>query len=67
MVKQADNYRYLSETHRDGRVVILSKNPDLKTAYKIVSAGYRKARTAGFVHGDVYLFHGGKMYLIGGR
>lgn len=64
---EADNYRYPPETHRDGRVVILSKYPDLKTAYNIVSAGYRKARKDGFVHGDVFLYHGGKMYLIGGR
>lgn len=63
----ADNYRYPSDTHRDGRVVILSKYPDIKTAYKIVSGGYRKARSQGYVQGEVYLMHNGKMYLIGGR
>ena len=36
----ADDYRYSSETHRDGRVVILSKYPNVKTAYKAVFGGY---------------------------
>ncbi len=64
---EADNYRYPSETHRDGQVVILSKYPDIKTAYKAVFGGYRKAKNKGFVKGNVFLMHNGKMYYIGGR
>ncbi len=64
---EADNYRYPEETHRDGQVVILSKYSDLRTAYKVVYGGYRKAKSKGYVHGDVKLFHKGKMYHIGGR
>lgn len=64
---EADNYRYPSDTHRDGRVVILSKYPDIRTAYKAVYGGYRKAKNKGYVRGDVELMHKGKMYHIGGR
>ena len=64
---EADNFRYPAESHRDGQVVILSKYPDIKTAYKTVYGGYRKARAKGYVHGEVKLLHGGKMYHIGGR
>ena len=62
----ADNHRYPAETHRDGRVVILSKYPDLKTAYKVVSGGYRKAKSLGYVKGEVLLYHKGRMYKMGG-
>ena len=64
---EADNYRYPLDTHRDGRVVILSRYPDIKTAYKAVYGGYRKAKNKGYVKGDVELMHNGKMYHIGGR
>ena len=63
----ADNYRYPTETHRDGEVVILSKYPDIKTAFKVVYGGYRKAKSKGYVQGNVKLFHDGKMYQIGGK
>lgn len=63
----ADDYRYSSETHRDGRVVILSKYSNIKTAYKVVFGGYRKATSLGYVKGEVWLMHNGKMYLIGGK
>ena len=63
----ADNYRYPIETHRDGRVVILSKYPDIQTSYKAVFGGYRKAKSLGYVKGEVCLMHNGKIYLIGGR
>lgn len=63
----ADNYRYSSDTHRDGRVVILSKYPNIKIAYKAVFGGYRKAKSLGYVEGEVWLMHNGKMYMIGGR
>ncbi len=63
----ADNYRYPADTHRDGRLVILSKYSNLKTAYKAVFGGYRKAKSLGYVKGEVYLMHNGKMFLIGGK
>lgn len=62
-----DNYRYPSDSHRDGRVVILSKYPNIKTAYKTVFGGYRKAKSQGYVKGEVWLMHNGKMYRIGGK
>lgn len=63
----ADNYRYPSDSHRAGRVVILSKYPDIKTAYKVVSGGFRKAKSLGYVKGEVLLMHNGIMYKIGGK
>lgn len=63
---EADNEAYPKETHRPGKVVILSKYPDIKTAYKVVYGGFRKAKTLGYVKGDVELMHKGKMYKIGG-
>ena len=63
---EADNAAYPKETNRPGKVVILSKYPDIKTAYKAVYGGYRKAKSKGYVKGDVELFHNGKMYKIGG-
>ena len=48
-------------------VVILSKYPNAKTAYKAVSGGYRKAKSLGYVKGEVWLMHNDKMYLIGGK
>lgn len=64
---EADNYRYPADTHRDGQVVIFSTYPDIRTAYKAVYGGYRKAKNKGYVRGDVKLLHNGKMYHIGGR
>jgi len=64
---EADNRNYPSDTHRDGRVVILSKYPDARTAYKAVEGGYRKAKSKGYVKGDVELLHNGIMYHIGGK
>ena len=64
---EADNYRYSSDTHREGKVIILSKYPDLRTAYKTVYGGYRKAKNNGFVKGTVELMHKGKIYFIGGK
>ncbi len=63
----ADNSRYSPETHRDGQVVILSKYPNIKTAYKTVWGGYRKAKGKGYVQGNVLLMHDGKLYKIGGK
>ena len=63
----ADNYRYPPETHRDGRVVILSKHANIKTAYKIIYGGYRTAKARGYIKGEVWLMYNGKMYLIGGK
>ena len=63
---EADNKHYPAETNRPGKVVILSKYSDLKTAYKIVSGGFRKAKAKGYVKGDVVLMHKGKIYRIGG-
>ena len=63
----ADNWRYPSNTHRNGQVVILSKYPDVKTAFKVVSGGYRTALKRGDIHGDVFLLHNGIMYKIGGK
>jgi hypothetical protein len=63
----ADNYRYPPETHRDGRVVILSKYTNIRIAYKTVFGGYRKAKRLGYVQGEVWLMHNGNMYLIGGK
>lgn len=63
----ADNKHYSSNTHRDGQVIILSKYSDLRTAYKTVWGGYRKAKGKGYVQGNVLLLHNGKLYKIGGR
>lgn len=63
----SDNIKYARETHRDGKVVILSKYEDIRTAYKTVYGGYRKAKNLGYVQGTVELFHKGKLYKIGGR
>lgn len=63
----ADDYRYPTETHRDGQIIILSKYSNLKTAYKFVYGGYRKAKSKGYVKGNVYLMHNGIKYFIGGR
>ena len=63
----ADNKHYNSDTHRDVQVIILSKYPDLRTAYKTVWGGYRNAKGKGYVQGDVLLMHGGKLYKIGGK
>lgn len=63
----ADNYRYPEDTYRNGKVVILSKYSDLKTAYKVVYGGYRKAKSRGYVKGTVELMHNGKIYYIGGK
>ena len=41
---EADNAAYPNETNRLGKVVILSKYPDIKIAYKAVSGGFRKAK-----------------------
>lgn len=64
---ESDNYRYSPETHREGKVVILSKYPNARKAYKTISRGYRKAKKQGLIKGEVLLFHGGKMYSIGGK
>lgn len=64
----ADNKYSSSVKHPDsGKVVILSKYPDIKTAYKIIYGGYRKAKSKGYVKGDVELLHNGKLYKIGGE
>ena len=63
----ADNKCYSPETHRDGQVIILSKYPDLKTAYRTVWGGYRNAKVKGYVQGDVLLMHDNKLYKIGGK
>ncbi len=63
----ADNYKYSPHTHRDGRVVILSKYPSIRIAHKAVFGGYRKAKSLGYVKGEVWLMHSGKMYMIGGK
>jgi hypothetical protein len=63
----ADNYRYSPETNREGQVIILSKYPNLKTAYKTIWGGYRNAKGKGYVQGNVWLMHDGKLYKIGGR
>lgn len=63
---EADNKNYPPETHRPGQVIILSKYDNLKTAYKAVSGGFRKAMSKGFVKGDVVLMYKGKLYRIGG-
>ncbi len=62
----ADNSRYPPSTHRDGRVVVLSKYPNIKTAFKSVFGGFRKAKSLGYVKGEVWLMHNGKLYKIGG-
>ncbi len=63
----ADNKRYSANTNKDGKVIILSKYNSIKTAYKIVYGGYRKAKSKGYVKGDVELLHNEKMYKIGGK
>lgn len=63
----ADNWRYPTNTHRAGQVIILSKYPDAKTAFKVVNGGYRTALKRGDVKGNVFLFHNGVMYKIGGK
>lgn len=55
-----------ASTNRAGKVIILSKYSDLKTAYKIVYGGFRKAKAKGYVKGEVELMHKGKIYRIGG-
>lgn len=52
---EADNAAYPNETNRLGKVVILSKYPDIKIAYKAVSGGFRKAKEKAYVKGDVFL------------
>lgn len=63
---EADNKHYPASTNRAGKVIILSKYSDLKTAYKIVYGGFRKAKAKGYVKGEVELMHKGKIYRIGG-
>lgn len=59
---EADNYRYPSETHREGTVVILSKYSSLEEAHRVVSEGVKEAYRKGFIRGKVKLLHGGVMY-----
>lgn len=64
------DYQNIYTSSNEGDILgcaIFSKHELAKTAYKIVSGGYRKARSQGYVQGEVYLMHNGKMYLIGGR
>ena len=63
----ADNKRYPKSTNRDGKVIILSKYTSIKTAYKTVYGGYRKAKSKGYIKGDVEMLHNGKLYRIGGK
>lgn len=63
----ADNKIYPANANRDGKVIILSKYTSIKTAYRIVYGGYRKAKSKGYVKGDVELLHNEKMYRIGGK
>jgi hypothetical protein len=63
----SDDFRYPAVTYRDGQVIILSKYPNLKTAYKVIYGGYRKAKSKGYIKGEVYLIHKGVKYFIGGR
>lgn len=64
---EADKKHYPPNTHRDGRVIIYSKYPNGKIAYKIVYGGYRKAKAKGYVKGTVELLHNGRLYKIGGK
>ena len=57
----ADNNRYPTETHREGKVIILSKYKTAKEAYTTVYAGFRKARSRGYVNGKVELWHNGRI------
>ena len=64
---ESDVKKYPSEKRIPGKVIILSKYQNIKTAYKIVLGGFRSAKAKGYVQGDVGLMHNGKLYWIGGK
>lgn len=63
----ADNHRYPTETHREGKVVLLSKHGSGVSEAEIYSAitkGFQSAVHKGFVSGKVELWINGKIYCL---
>jgi len=61
----ADNPRYPAETHREGKVIILSKHPagtDESLIYEKMYAGFLSAQHKGYVTGKVELWVNNKIY-----
>ncbi len=61
----ADNSRYPSDTHREGKVIILSKHSsDVAESliYEKMYAGFLSAQHKGYVTGKVELWIGDKIY-----
>lgn len=55
---EGDNYKYNKETHRKGKVILLSKHSSAREAYKYLYAGYRAALKRGEVKGKVEMWYG---------
>jgi len=61
----ADNPRYPDDTHREGKVIILSKHSsDISeaTVYEKMHAGFLSAEHKGYITGKVELWINGKIY-----
>ncbi len=62
-----DDYRYPAETHREGKVVILSRHSEDYSESKVCSAikkGFLSAEHKGFVTGKLELWISGKIYKL---
>lgn len=63
----SDNFRYPSETHRKGKVVILSKHnksiPE-KDIYNVMYKGFLSAKNKGYVTGELELWINGNIYYL---
>lgn len=63
----ADNARYPSESHREGKVIILSRHSaevSEKLIYDRLHAGYLSAQHKGYITGKVELWIGNKIYFF---
>lgn len=60
----ADDARYSSATNRSGEVVVLSKHGNIRTAYKAIYGGFRKAKKLGFVKGIVEMWYKDKKLIF---
>jgi len=62
----ADNYRYDSSTHREGKVILLSQHKNLSDSEILhtMTTGFNKAYKAGYVSGKVEVWIGNKIYKL---
>lgn len=62
-----DDYRYPAETHREGKVVILSKHSkdfSESEVYCVIKKGFLSAEHKGYVTGKLELWINGKIYKL---